>query len=72
VGYWKAEPLLIWTDADLDLFATNRFRVADGGAAGNLFEPFNQVASECMIYTFEARGEEAISYLRRINVDAGL
>ena len=72
MGYWSADNPLIWKNVDLDLFKAGAFRIVDGGAAGDLFEPFDAVAPFCTIYTFEPRGKDAIAHEDHVHVDAGL
>lgn len=72
MGYWKNSFPLVWTDAELAIFGTEDFHIVDGGAAGELFEPFDTVSDHCRVYTFEPRGTETIEYQARVNIGAGL
>lgn len=72
MGHWSSKPPLVWTDERLVLFAHERFRVVDGGAAGTLFEPFASVAETCEVYTFEVRGSAEIEGSGHTNIDAGI
>lgn len=72
MGYWKSNPPWIWIDEGLALFKANEFRIIDGGAAGELFEPFDAVSEFCEVVTFEPRGANAVEYRARVNINAGL
>lgn len=71
-GYWSADLPLIWDELEPGFFSEAPFIVVDGGAAGELFQPFDAVAEHCLIYTFEPRGEDNIVYEKWKNIDAGL
>ncbi|MEQ8445454.1 MAG: FkbM family methyltransferase [Pelagibacterium sp.] len=72
MGYWRSNAPLIWADSSLAIFEASRFTIVDGGAAGEIFEPFDTVLDSCQIYTFEPRGSETIDYEAKVNIDAGL
>ncbi|QLC24189.1 hypothetical protein HFP57_03530 [Parasphingopyxis algicola] len=56
---FRAPSRNLFSDPELALFSEKKFNVVDGGAAGEMFAPFDATPEDICVYSFEPRATES-------------
>jgi len=71
-NYWSPNKPLLINELEFQNLAVSPYIVIDGGAAGDIEEPFSQITGFTKFIRFEPRGAETVDLRDDIYVDGGL
>ena len=71
-GYWYSNQPLLINNSEFKKLNKEPYIIIDGGACGNIVEPFSNIKNSTKFVRFEPRGSESVVFNEDIYVDGGL